>query len=69
MANHADKSSLLSTAIIDMQDYVQINGKQFPELINYIGFAQDDQLDDDKICGEPLYEEHLSTSDCILGIK
>ena len=47
MAQSVNNKSL-NKGIIDMQDYVQLNGKEFPELINYIGFAQDDPEEEHK---------------------
>ena len=51
-----------------MEDFIVMNSAKHPELLNYMGFAE--MLDIQDIKGrEPLYEEHMSFEDMVIGIK
>lgn len=66
--------------VVDMQDFVQAHSADFPELINFLGFSdstplqqlegearqQNAEMADD---GTSMFEEHLDTTELILGIK
>ena len=63
-----------------LNEYIEMNKKQFPELINFAGFLEDDicrsdidfmsqqneNMDDSS---NHLYDEHLSFDEMVLGVK
>jgi hypothetical protein len=57
-------------AVISMEDFIQMNKEDYPELINYMGFLGDeDDAEMEGIDTEPIYQEHLSFEEMILGVK
>ncbi len=61
------------TGIITMEDFITMNSSKYPELVNYMGFAQQIDLEDEKEMdlskSTPLYEDHISFEEMILGIR
>ncbi|CDW74058.1 exosome complex exonuclease rrp44 [Stylonychia lemnae] len=60
--------------VISMEDFILMNQEENPELLNFMGFADEHQqledLEMEDIDGvEALYEDHLSFEDMIQGIK
>jgi hypothetical protein len=37
------------TGVITMEDFITINSSRHPELVNYMGFAQDIDIEDEKM--------------------
>ena len=72
--NKKHYSELLSgvyfSNILTLEDYVRINQGDHPELVNYVGFSEEDQeMEDKTFSGADIYEEHLEFSQMVLGIK
>jgi hypothetical protein len=66
------KGEEVRAGVISMDEFLQMNAKQHPELVNYMGFAQVDIEDDEASLGsasQPLYEDHLSFDEMVLGIR
>lgn len=63
------KKELVSN-IITMEEFILMNQEKNPELVNFMGFA--DEMDIDEIeakNAKALYEEHLTFDEMVLGIK
>ena len=46
-----------------------MNQEQNPELVNFMGFADEMEVDEEVHGAKALYEEHLSFDEMVLGIK
>ncbi len=60
------------TGVITMEDFITMNSPRYPELVNYMGFAQQIEIEDEDVEmreAAPLYEEHLSFDEMVLGIR
>lgn len=58
--------------IIDLQEYISMHQDQFPELVNFMGFQDEEEasVDQENISGDRrLFEDHLSFEDMVIGVK
>jgi hypothetical protein len=59
--------------VISIDEFIHQNENTYPELVNFLGFSEEagkenDEMEDEN-AGVDLFEEHLSFSEMILGIK
>lgn len=63
----------LHTGIMTMEEFILFNQEEHPELLNFMGFADEetahDQLMEDVDGVEPLFDDHLPFEEMVLGIK
>lgn len=63
----------MKTGIITMEDFITMNSSRYPELVNFMGFAQQIDLEDEKMLdlskSEPIFEDHQSFEEMIFGIR
>jgi exoribonuclease R len=56
-----------------MEDFITMNSSRYPELVNFMGFAQQIDLEDEKMLdlskSEAIYEDHLSFDEMVIGIR
>jgi len=58
--------------IIDLQEYISMHQDQFPELVNFMGFQDEEEasVDQENISGDRrLFEDHLTFEDMVIGVK
>ena len=58
--------------IIDLQEYISMHQDQFPELVNFMGFQDEEEasVDQEDISGDRrLFEDHLTFEDMVIGVK
>lgn len=68
------KGDELKLNVITMEDFIVMNSDENPELINYMGFAQQIDIDEelqskDLLKSESLYDDHQSFDEMVLGIR
>ena len=65
----------MKSGIITMEDFIKIEAQRYPELVNYMGFTEtiETQEEDEKMRdvskSEPLFDDHLSFDEMVLGIR
>lgn len=58
-----------------MEDFILMNASRHPELVNYMGFAQQIDIEEDEKTiedlsqSEPIYEDHITFEEMVLGIR
>jgi exosome complex exonuclease DIS3/RRP44 len=58
--------------IIDLHEYISMHQDQFPELVNFMGFQDEEEaaVDQENISGDRrLFEDHLTFEDMVIGVK
>jgi len=58
--------------IIDLQEYIVMHQDQFPELVNFMGFQDEEEasVDQENISEDKrLFEDHLTFEDMVIGVK
>ena len=58
--------------IIDLQEYISMHQDQFPELVNFMGFQDEEEasVDQENISGDRrLFEDHLTFEEMVIGVK
>lgn len=64
----------MKIGVITMEDFIVMNSSKYPELMNYMGFAQQIDIEEDSKMidlskSEPLFEDHLSFDEMVIGIR
>lgn len=65
----------IKAGVITMEEFINMESKRYPDLVNYMGFTEsiETQEEDEKMRdvskSQPLYEEHLSFDEMVLGIR
>lgn len=58
-----------------MEEFIKMEAQRYPELVNYMGFTEsiETQEEDEKMRdvskSQPLFEDHLSFDEMVLGIR
>ena len=58
--------------IIDLHEYIGMHQDQFPELVNFMGFQDEEEasVDQENIPGDKrLFEDHLTFEEMVIGVK
>jgi exosome complex exonuclease DIS3/RRP44 len=58
--------------IIDLHEYISMHQDQFPELVNFMGFQDEEEasMDQENIPGDKrLFEDHLTFEEMVIGVK
>ncbi len=61
--------------VITMDEFIKMEAQRYPELVNYMGFTEsiETQEEDEKMRdvskSQPLFEDHLSFDEMVLGIR
>ena len=65
----------LKQGVITMEEFIKMEAQRYPELVNYMGFTEsiETQEEDEKMRdvskSQPLFEDHLSFDEMVLGIR
>jgi len=74
----AEQKDKAAKYVLTLNEYIQMNKSEFPELINFAGFMGDDEVahsdvdflsEGNQEMRKQLYEDHLSFDEMMMGIK
>ena len=58
--------------VLDLNEYIALHQDDFPELVNFIGFDEENEGDEDEDVideDKKLYQDHLDYEQMVLGVK